>query len=96
MCAVIFFLVFLGMRNPALAGIHGAKPRPRAVLESVKKASDEVVKKTFLVATLPSPVTPLPAEQVYPYPPHVVRHVTLNQFSRFAARAPPRSTSHIS
>ena len=96
MYAVIFFLLFLGMRNPALAASHGPKPRPRAVLESVKNASDAVVKQDLLPATLPAHVTPLPAEQVCLFPPLMVRHVTLNNSSRFAARAPPRSTPHIS
>lgn len=92
----IFFLVFLGMRNSVLAGNHGPKPRPRAVLESIKKASDELVKKSFQDAVLPPHDIHLPVERVCIVTPPIVRHVTLNHSTPLAARAPPRSILPIS
>lgn len=41
--AIIFFLVFLGMRNVYLLGGKDPKPRPRAVVESAAKKAGDVV-----------------------------------------------------
>ena len=43
--AASFFFIFLGMRNPHLNHNHGPKHRPRAVIEKITKASEEVAKK---------------------------------------------------
>ncbi len=51
--AVSFFLAFLGMRNSYLNGASAPKQRPRAVVESVSKASDLLVEQTNVVAVHP-------------------------------------------
>ena len=56
----VFFLVALGMRNPALSHNHGPKQRPRAVIENDFKASVEICQDQQLDAVV-SPVTAVSA-----------------------------------
>lgn len=51
--AASFFLVFLGMRNPYLNGAPTPKQRPRAVVESIAKASDRLIEQSSVVAVHP-------------------------------------------
>ena len=88
--AASFFFVFLGMRNPHLNNNHGPKHRPRAVIEKITKASEEVAKKLVCEFQTNEPVY-LPEQSVissFFWCP-ASKFLPENTSSHLIARAPP-------
>ncbi len=87
--STIFFICFLGMRNPSLHDNHRPKPHPRAIIEESTKAPQEISKSHSLDVEVGQAATILPelpcfrffSRQLLESPPVKARQLV--------ARAPP-------
>lgn len=85
----VFFICFLGMRNPYVHDNHRPKPHPRAVIEESTKAPQEVSKYYSLDFEAGHAEATLPEHPCFRFVSRQFHESPSEKARQFVARAPP-------